>query len=609
MKHIFTLTFFIASFFSIAQSGYWQQHASYKMDVKLNVENHQITGTQELVYTNNSPDTLHQVFYHLYFNAFQPGSMMAVRSDNLPDTDKRLKGRFVDLSQSEIGFQKILSLKQNGVGLAYNTTGTILQVKLNQPILPGTSTTFSMSFLSQVPVQIRRSGRNNQEGIEYTMTQWYPKMAEYDKDGWHPDQYVEREYYGVFGNFDVSITLPKKYVVGGTGVLQNANEIGYGYSTEKVKIKRSVKELTWHFKAENVHDFAWAADPDFIHKSFQVEDGPLVHLLFDPKTANKENWENIEGDVVKTFQYMREHYGKYPYPQFSLIQGGDGGMEYPMCTMVLGSGKNYKRFFKLFVHEALHNWFYAVLGTNEQLYPWMDEGFTSFAEEEVMNFVYDTPKANPNIAAVSRYIEHVKSGELVPITTPADHYNSKKAYVTSSYYMGELFLMQMQYVIGQEKFKKGMKTYFNRWKFKHPTPADFTKVMEEVSGLQLDWLLIYWTQLVKTTDYALGAIEPEGPKGTKIVLKNLGERPMPVDVVVMFKNGNFSFYTIPLVSMYGAKEESPYQQLPPWAWTNPEYELHINAQLQEIESVQIDPFYRSCDVDPANNVWPIIIEE
>src|SRR5699024_4137491 len=231
--------------------NYWQQQVDYQMEIDMDVEAHQYQGWQEVKYTNNSPDTLHRLFYHLYFNAFQPNSMMDVRSRNIDDPDARIGDRIYHLRQDQIGYQKIESLAQNGKPVEYKVDGTILEVQLNEPLLPGKSVAMEMKWNSQVPLQIRRSGRDNKEGIAFSMTQWYPKISAYDEDGWHPDPYVSREFYGVYGTFDVKITIDADYLMGATGKLQNPSEIGYGYQDEGTEVDHSNKEtLTWHWKAE-----------------------------------------------------------------------------------------------------------------------------------------------------------------------------------------------------------------------------------------------------------------------------------------------------------------------------------------------------------------------
>jgi len=213
-----------------AQSDRWQQHALYDMDIDLDVETNRFTGTQEIKYTNNSPDELDRVYYHLYFNAFQPGSMMDERSRTIADPDKRVGDRISKLSEKEIGYQKVKSLTMNGKACKIYTEGTILEVDLPMAIKPGQTVKLEMEFEAQVPLQVRRTGRDSKEGIRYSMTQWYPKLCEYDYQGWHANPYVGREFYGIWGDFDVKITLDKKYMVGASGELQNKKKIGMGYT-------------------------------------------------------------------------------------------------------------------------------------------------------------------------------------------------------------------------------------------------------------------------------------------------------------------------------------------------------------------------------------------
>ena len=278
---------------AFAQNGYWQQRAEYKMEVELNTDNHQMNGTQELKYYNNSPDTLKKVYYHLYFNAFQPGSMMDARSRTIQDPDPRVEARIVSLKTNEIGYQRINELEQDGNAVKWSINQTLLTVELATPLLPGKFTNFSMDFESQVPVQIRRSGRNNAEGIAYSMTQWYPKLAEYDKDGWMTDPYIGREFHGVWSDFDVKITIDSSFTIGGSGYLQNPEQMSHGY-IEESKVKRlDSKKLTWHFIAPKVHDFAWAADPDYVHDIRTTAWGLELHFLYKNDSSIANNWQKL----------------------------------------------------------------------------------------------------------------------------------------------------------------------------------------------------------------------------------------------------------------------------------------------------------------------------
>ncbi|HFC00357.1 MAG TPA: M1 family peptidase, partial [Phaeodactylibacter sp.] len=487
--------FFFAIGNIFAQADRWQQAVDYKMDIDFDAKKHQFKGVQTLVYTNNSPDELDKVFYHLYFNAFQPGSMMDVRSRTISDPDRRVGDRIFHLKENEIGFQKIKSLRMNGKKLKYEVVGTILEVTLKTPIKPHSKVTFEMEFEAQVPLQIRRSGRDNAEGVDYSMSQWYPKMCEYDYQGWHATPYVGREFYGIWGDFDVKITIDKNYILAATGFLKNWDVIGAGYQPEGYAVKppRGDKK-TWNFVAKKVHDFVWAADPDYTHTKLERKDGLTMHFFYIKNEKTEDNWKELPNVMSKTFSFVNKKYGQYPFKQYSFIQGGDGGMEYPQATLITGN-RGFNSLVGVAVHESLHSWYQMALGTNESLYPWMDEGFTSYASAETMNYLKAQgllhgaqPAAAVDIHK-STYVGYnniVTSGLEEPLITHADHFNTNYAYGVASYVKGAIFLHQLQYIIGQEAFDKGMLEYYNTWKFKHPNSNDFIRVMEKVSGLELD---------------------------------------------------------------------------------------------------------------------------
>lgn len=583
-----------------AQDYRWQQRVEYIMDVHLDVKTHKLTGNQKLTYFNNSKDTLRKVYYHLYFNAFQPGSMMDVRSRTIADPDRRVRDRISKLQPDEIGYQKIDQLKQDGKEVSFHVEGTVLEVTLAKPILPNSKTVFDMKFNGQVPVQIRRSGRDNSEGIAYSMTQWFPKIAEYDHQGWHAYQYVAREFHSVWGDYDVKITLDPTYIVAGTGKLQNPEKVGYGYEKQGTKVSRPNGDLTWHFKAKDVIDFAWAADPDYVHDIMQVPGGPELHFFYQANV--QANWKQMEPYAVRFFEFMNKTFGKYPYDTYSIIQGGDGGMEYPMCTLILGGG-SLNGLIGVTAHEAAHSWFQGVLASNEALYPWIDEGFTDFASQEFESSV--TGEKPTHAGSYMGYFNLVKSGLQEPISQHSDHYNTNRAYSTAAYAMGTVFLHQLKYVMGEESFYKGMRRYYNTWKFRHPEPNDFIRVMEKVSGLQLKWYMNYWVNTTKKIDYGVKNVISRGDK-TLITIERHGDFPMPIDLVVTLKDGSKHLYYIPLGEMLGGKEieDKTIQRtdLVPWPWVNPTYTLDVSYDAATIESIEIDPSMRMADIDRKNNL-------
>ena len=597
--------------FAFAKAGaqntsYWQQHVDYQMEIDMNVNNFQYDGKQKLTYTNNSPDVLDRVFYHLYFNAFQPGSEMDVRSLSIADPDRRVGDRISKLGPDEIGFIKVEKLTQDGVKLDYKVAGTILEVVLSKPIAPGASVVFDMDFKGQVPVQIRRSGRNNKEGVALSMTQWYPKMAEYDFEGWHADPYIAREFHSVWGDFDVKITIDADYTLGGTGYVQNGNEVGHGYQDEGVKPGKSKKgKYTWHFKAPKVHDFTWAADPDYIHDVYLADNDVKLHFLYKRNPEISENWKKLQPKTAELLTYFNENVGEYPYKQYSVIQGGDGGMEYAMCTLITGE-RNFDSLFGVTAHEMAHTWFQFLLASNEAKHEWMDEGFTSYISTLAKNEIMGSQELSPFAGTYSGYFRLVNSGFEQPQSTHADRYNRNFAYGVAAYSKGAIFLAQLEYVIGKDALKKTLKKYFDDFAFKHPTPNDIKRTAEKVSGMQLDWYLQDWTQTTNTIDYAIKSVEADGNK-TKVTLERIGLMPMPIDLYVTSKGGKEESYYIPLRMMRAEKENPtpaiPRKQLEDWPWTNPTYTFVIDTPLDQINAMMIDPTRLMADLNAENNMW------
>ena len=579
------------------------------MDVTMDVNTFQYQGTQQISYTNNSPDALNQVFYHLYFNAFQPGSEMDARLSSIEDPDGRMmedkKSRISPLSPDEIGFLDVKNLVQNGKPLNFTVDGTVLQAILAKPIAPGETVVFSLEFNGQVPLQIRRSGRNSSEGVALSMSQWYPKMAEYDFEGWHADPYIAREFHGVWGDYDVTITLDKNYTIGGTGYLQNPQEIGHGYEAPGTKVKKQKgKTLSWHFKAPMVHDFMWAADAEYTHDVLEMENGPTLHFLYKNKPELVENWKALQPKTAQAMAFFSKNVGLYPYEQYSVIQGGDGGMEYAMSTLITGERK-LNSLIGVMAHEMAHSWFQHILATNEAKHSWMDEGFTSFISSLCMQELSEKPSENPFAGSYRGYQYLIKSGKEQPQTTHSDRYEFNSAYSIAAYSKGSIFLSQLGYIIGQDKLMETLKKYYTDFKFKHPTPNDIKRTAEKVSGLQLDWYLMDWTQTTNTIDYAIQEVVAEDLENTTVVLERKGLMPMPLDILVVYQDGSQETFYVPLRMMRGGKE-NPYPSiertvLPNWAWAYPSYEFTISKPYQSIKAIQIDPSGLMADVDLDNN--------
>ncbi|CAA9197012.1 hypothetical protein FLACOL7796_01448 [Flavobacterium collinsii] len=625
MRKIILLSFLSLGLNSaFAQSApYWQQHVDYKMEVSMDVKNYQYKGKQELVYTNNSPDTLRKVFYHLFLNAFQPGSEMDARLHTIKDPDGRMvskvkgadgketkQSRIETLKPNEIGYLKISDFKQDGVSAQTRVSGTILEVTLAKPILPNSKTIFTLDFDGQVPVQVRRTGRNNSEGVELSMSQWYPKLAEFDFEGWHADPYIAREFHGVWGNFDVKITIDKEYTIGGSGYLQDKNQIGHGYEDAGVTVTypKKTKTLTWHFIAPNVHDFTWAADKEYTHDIVKGPNDVDLHFFYKNNPKTTANWKQLEPLMVKVMDYYNHRVGAYPYKQYSFIQGGDGGMEYAMCTLMLGNG-TLEGILGTATHELGHSWFQHILASNESKHPWMDEGFTTYIEDSALNELKgDKKEVNPFEGNYKAYYSLVNSGKEQPQTTHGDRYDENRPYSISSYVKGSLFLSQLEYVIGKDNVDATLKRYFNDFKFKHPTPNDIKRSAERVSGAELDWYLIDWTGTTNTIDYGIKDVSDNAGK-TNITLERIGRMPMPIDLKVEYTDGTSENFYIPLRMMNFIKPNpNPNEKrtvLEDWAWAQSNYSFTIDKNKTAIKKITIDPSGLMADVKAANNVYEV----
>lgn len=593
----------LLAFCSLTYSqNYWQQSVNYKMEVDIDVKTFKYSGRQDLLYTNNSPDSLKKVFYHLYFNAFQPGSEMSVRVKTGKDKNTRFDIDIDSLRPDEIGYLKVFNLKQNGVTLKNELSETILEVLLSDPLGPGESTRLTLNFEGQVPKLVRRAGRNSAEGVALSMAQWYPKIAEYDYEGWNAEPYLGREFHGVWGDFDVTLTIDKKYIVAASGYLQNPDNVGHGYSDSKGKAKKG--KLKWHFVAPKVHDFTWSADPDYVHDTFKGPNDVILHFFYKDNAQYNENWKNLQPKTAELMRFYNQTIGEYPYKQYTVAQGGDGGMEYAMLTLITGN-RNFDSLVGVTAHELAHSWFQHVLATNEMKYEWMDEGFTTYistlAEDEVLN------KNNffPLERSYNNYLYLALSGKEEPQQTNANRYEYNLAYELSAYSKGAVFLGQLGYVIGADKLAKTLKEYYRLHKFQHPLPNDFRRIAERVSGIQLKWYLTDWTQTIKTIDYGIKSVEGDETK-TIIKIERIGSMPMPLEILVNFKDKPSEVHYIAIPLMRGEKQ-NPYKTKwsvhKDWPWAHTEYELIIDHPKSKIKDIFIDPSYYMADTNRDNNAY------
>lgn len=588
--------------------GYWQQHVDYNMHIDVDEVKFQYDGNMKLVYTNNSPDDLNKVYFHLYYNAFQPGSAMDHRLQNIPDPDSRMmftdtdgkkKSRIAALSPEDIGYQEIQSIRHNGKELKYKISGTIMEVDLAQTLKSGHKATFELKWKAQIPQIIRRGGKHSTEGVDFSMTQWYPKMAHYDHYGWHLDEYIGREFVAPFGDFDVKINIHKDYIIGSSGKLQNPTEVK-GY-VQNAKPKVNQNKTTWHFKAKNILDFAWGADKNYIVSKQELKSGTELYFLRLNEDKNKENWDNAEPITMAFFDFMSEKFGQYPWDTYTIVQGGDGGMEYGTVTLITGN-RNLDSLVGVIFHEVAHSWFQQMFAINETVHEWMDEGFTSYAHQLAdLHISGKKIEPNPNPAAYKDYFQLAKAGIEEPMSLLGDYYDYNYAYGVEAYVKGQIYLIQLGYIIGEENLNKTFEEFYKIWKFKHPEPHDFSRIAEKVSGVNLKWYDNLFINTTRTIDYAVKSVNDK-----EIQLENLSNFPMPIDLYVEYADGSKELFYIPNLELRGEKPVENleiYQgvkrtTLKPWAWSQPVYTLEASKQVKK---VIIDPTQRLADKDYSNN--------
>lgn len=592
---------FFALVFTLSINGQnsWQQNANYKIYIDVDVKKNTFKGSQEVLYTNNSPDTLNKVFFHLYFNAFRPESDMAERLNNGDDNNRRFDVNIKDLEPHEYGQLKVSNLKQDGLNIDSFVSDTILEVTLTNPILPGESSLFTMNFNGQIPITIRRAGRDSPMGVKYSMAQWYPKISEYDYEGWNTAPYTGREFHGVWGDFDVTIKIDKDFIVAASGYIQetdpNNNKLGY----------LSGKKRVWNFKAPKVHDFTWAADSEYIHDIYPGPNGVKLNFYYknDPKII--ANWKTLQPVTAELMDFFNNYIGEYPYEQYSVVQGGDGGMEYSMLTL-LNYGEELIPLISVTSHELAHAWFQGVLATNEMNHAWMDEGSASYfgelAESHVFNIDFHPIFTE---RPYQDYISLATSGQEMPLATNANRFKFNRAYEDAAYDKGFVFLSQLNYIIGEKAFEKTIKNYFDKYKFTHPLPNDLRRVAEQSSGILLNWYLTDWTQTTNQIDYAIKNVESRKKKSV-ITLERIGLMPMPLEILVRYKDGDEEFYYIPISLMRGEKSKPEYAdkwiQLEDWSWAYKKYEFEIKSKMESIKSIDINPTGLLADVDTSNNI-------
>ncbi len=544
---------------------YFQQEVSYKINVTLNDKKHELAADESLEYINNSPDDLTFIWFHLWPNGY--------KNNNTPlgiQLTEEGNKKYYFASPGDRGYIDQLDFKVNGQSVKTENGPSIDMCKLilNEPLKPGAKITITTPFHVKVPIGI--FSRLGHIGQQYQITQWYPKPAVYDKYGWHNIPYLNQgEFYSEFGSFDVSITLPKNYVLGATGTMVNGEEETAWlmknaeetkaiekYNPHDTATPASSPEMkTLRFQASNVHDFGWFADKRY-------------HVLHDvvelPHSKNKvdtwvmftnlygEYWKKAAKYVSDAVYYYSLWNGDYPYPHATAVDGAlsaGGGMEYPMITVIGGAGSD-NELDRVIAHEVGHNWFYGILGSNERDHAWMDEGINSFNENRYMEKKYpkDSVKSDmqanigglpinigkllgvPNLDESTLFDLGYRFNAVRKLDQPVDMTSSEYTsinYGTIVYGKTAVILAYLQAYLGEEMYDKCAQAYFEKWKFHHPYPPDIKKVYEEVSGKDLSWFFKDIIQTTNQVDYKICSAKKIDDKNLEVKIKNKGKISSP----------------------------------------------------------------------------------
>jgi hypothetical protein len=503
MKHIL----FIVCLFTIRTSfsqdtTYWQQEVHYNIDVTLNDQKHTLKGLLNLEYINHSPDTLNFIWFHIWPNAYRNQTTALAKQLAGGKSASKKDNGFIDSLNFSVNNQPVTTE-------AHPQYIDVVKLILPQALLPGQKINISTPFFVDLPGYYSRSGHAAQQ---YMVCQWYPKPAVYDRKGWHEMPYLDQgEFYSEFGSFKVNITLPSSYVVGATGKLQTKSELdeykrigAANYrNPEKPLQYRSTdpgKPKTLEYFGENIHDFAWFADEDFIiqYDTLRLSSDSVIDVFSYYQSNGNKEWRNSIGFIEDAVRKYSDWIGEYPYPTVAAVEGpknqSSGGMEYPMITLITSPDATKESLDAVIAHEVGHNWFYGIIASNEREFPWMDEGLNTYYQ-----FRYEADKYRTNSIFGSSIPDEVKklsSNEFLsrvynalntlpaakPVATSSTGFQNKDEYGIVVYIKTAIWMFIMESSVGREALDKGIQTYFNEWKFKHPYPEDLQSSLEKGTG-------------------------------------------------------------------------------------------------------------------------------
>ncbi len=609
--------------------GYWQQDVHYDIEAYIDEEHHVVAGRMQLDYWNNSPDTLHFVYFRLFQNAFVKGShLRALEYAN--HTKSWMGGR----EAAGLGIE-LDTIRVNGQIAQVELDNTIMKVYLPTPLNPGEKTSFNVDFVTYWDIGGTRRRMKMYPAwgfMHYNGVQWFPKICVYDRKlGWDTEQHLNKEFYADFGSYDVRLNFPSNYIVEATGELVNRSEVLPDSLRQRLDLKNFAKKpwnsppseiipyvkgerKKWHFKANNVHDFAFTADPSYRIATVWWNGIECVGLAQEPHAAGWQNSAEYVAAIIKTFS---EEVGMYAYPKMIAADAQDG-MEYPMLTLDGGSDPGYR---SLLVHEIAHNWFYGMVGNNETYQAGMDEGFTQYLNSEGLRkidgdtLVSSIPKKwyrktfGEPLLVKERTVFNVYTLDALnktekPLNTHSHDFNNALHHgggYRQVYYKTATMLYNLELVLGDSLFKAAFRNYFNQWKFAHPYFEDFRESMIRFTKVDLNWFFDQWIETTKTIDYKIGRIKSiPGTDSFAIRFKRKGEMQMPLDFTVTARDGASHTFHVPNTWFVKQTDAAILPKWYGWGKLNRLYDARVHIP-SGIRAVQTDTSFRLADVAYIDN--------
>lgn len=609
------------SFSGAPGDKYWQQKSDYDIDVKILTGQKKLTGSGTITYYNNSPDVLRKIFLELSQNLHQesvPRNEQAEITGGINITKLSYNGQEIELDKERdrSGF-----FINGELVKGYAINGTLMEIAPSERLQPDESATIYLEWSFDIPQQGAGARMGYSDDNLIYMAYWYPKVRVYDDiNGWFTDPFLgNAEFYNEFGDFNINITAPAQWIVAATGSLTNAQNVlrqpiydrlMKAHSSDTVMHVVSKKDfgnittagdegrVSWSFSAEQVNDFAFSLTKESNWDATRTPVGDLdgdgaedyahIDALY---RSSAPLWKQAARYAQHSIKFLSDYTGlSYPWPHMTSVEGGGiigGGMEFPMMTLMgTYQGRSPESLYAVTAHELAHMWIPMQLATIERRYAWMDEGTTTFNENQAKKDFYPNNSSNPDINDFESYTGLAGTGLEGEIMRWSDYHYNGADYGVASYPKPASVLVALRGLLGQETFNKAYQTFMKRWQFKHPYPWDMFNTFEDVSGQDLGWFWRSWYYETWILDQAVAEVT-ETDNGTRIIIQDFGQIPMPAEIEITLANGNTLMRTVDVET---------------WLRGATSAILTIDTD-SEVTKVAIDPEHKFPDANRSNNTW------